>query len=74
MRVQRRVSEIMMRMHRAPQPIISLTNGAASGGSSLAAELLLTGNLIDALRALALGLVSRLVDREELHTAGAERV
>jgi enoyl-CoA hydratase len=32
MRSQRRISEIVMRMRRAPQPIISLINGAASGG------------------------------------------
>ena len=32
LRVQRRVSEIVMRMRRAPQPIISLIHGAASGG------------------------------------------
>jgi len=32
LRVQRRVSEIIMRMRRAPQPIISLVNGPASGG------------------------------------------
>jgi enoyl-CoA hydratase len=32
LRVQRRVSEIIMRMRRAPQPIISLINGPASGG------------------------------------------
>jgi len=32
MRVQRRGSEIMMRMRRAPQPVISLLNGPASGG------------------------------------------
>ena len=32
MRTQRRVSEIAMRMRRAPQPIISLINGPASGG------------------------------------------
>ena len=32
MRAQRRVSEIMMRMRRCPQPIISLIHGAASGG------------------------------------------
>ncbi|MCX7065229.1 MAG: enoyl-CoA hydratase-related protein, partial [Proteobacteria bacterium] len=30
--VQRRVSEIVMRMRRAPQPIIALINGPASGG------------------------------------------
>jgi enoyl-CoA hydratase/carnithine racemase len=32
LRVQRRVSEIVMRMRRAPQPIIALLNGPASGG------------------------------------------
>lgn len=32
LRVQRRVSEIVMRMRRAPQPIIALVNGPASGG------------------------------------------
>lgn len=32
LRVQRRVSEIVMRMRRAPQPVISLINGPASGG------------------------------------------
>ena len=32
MQTQRRVSEIMLRMRRAPQPIISLINGPASGG------------------------------------------
>ncbi len=32
LRTQRRVSEIMMRMRRAPQPVISLINGPASGG------------------------------------------
>ncbi|XOV86295.1 MAG: enoyl-CoA hydratase/isomerase family protein [Pseudomonadota bacterium] len=116
LRVQRRVSEIMMRMRRAPQPIISLINGAASGGgfglalasdiriatpgarmnaafiriglsacdvgvsyflprlvgSSLASELLLTGNFIDANRALATGLVSRIVADDELMDAGRE--
>ncbi len=117
MRTQRRVSEIMMRMRRAPQPIISLINGPASGGgfgmalasdirvalrgsrmnaafirigltacdvgvsyflprlvgASIASELLLTGNFIDAERALGLGLVSRVVGtREELMAAGDE--
>lgn len=117
LRSQRRVSEIMMRMRRAPQPIISLINGPASGGGfglalasdiriamrgvrmnaafiriglsacdvgvsyflprlvgmSLAAELLLTGNFIDADRALSTGLVSSVVDsREELLKAGHE--
>lgn len=114
MRIQRRVSEIMMRMRRAPQPIIALINGPASGGgfglalasdirlaspesrmnaafiriglsacdvgvsyflprlvgASLASELLLTGNFIDAERAFSLGLVSRVVDRERLAEAG----
>jgi enoyl-CoA hydratase/carnithine racemase len=32
LRVQRRVSEIVMRMRRAPQPIIAMINGPASGG------------------------------------------
>ncbi|HSG87962.1 MAG TPA: enoyl-CoA hydratase/isomerase family protein [Pseudomonadales bacterium] len=110
LRVQRRVSEIVMRMRRAPQPIISLIHGAASGGgfalalasdirivgpkarmnaafirigltacdvgvsyflprlvgSSLASELMLTGDFIDAERSLRTGLVSDLVPDEEL--------
>lgn len=32
MRGQRRISEIVMKMRRCPQPIISLVHGAASGG------------------------------------------
>src|SRR5262249_9075702 len=37
LRVQRRVSEIVLRMRRAPQPIIALVNGPASrGGFALA--------------------------------------
>ena len=32
MRVQRRVSEIVMRMRRAPQPIVCLLQGSAAGG------------------------------------------
>ena len=116
MRVQRRVSEIMMRMRRAPQPIISLINGPASGGgfgltlasdiriatsearmnaafirigltacdvgvsyflprlvgSSVASELMLTGNFIDAERALAVGLVSKIVSKDELQDAGSQ--
>ncbi len=116
LRVQRRVSEIVMRMRRAPQPIISLVHGAASGGgfalalasdiriagpnarmnaafirigltacdvgvsyflprlvgASLASELLLTGDFIDAERALRLGLVSDVVPDDALE-ARAQR-
>ena len=116
MRVQRRVSEIMMRMRRAPQPIISLIHGPASGGgfglalasdirlatpearmnaafiriglsacdvgvsyflprlvgSSIASELLLTGNFIGAERAEQIGLVSKLVAADDLITAGQQ--
>ncbi|MGE0152167.1 MAG: enoyl-CoA hydratase/isomerase family protein [Reyranellaceae bacterium] len=32
LRAQRRISEIVMRMRRAPQPIVSLINGPAAGG------------------------------------------
>lgn len=32
LRFQRQVSEVYMRMHRAPQPIICLAHGAATGG------------------------------------------
>ena len=114
LRTQRRVSEIMLRMHRAPQPIISLINGPASGGgfglalasdiriatptvrmnaafiriglsacdvgvsyflprlvgSALASELLLTGNFIEAERALSSGLVSAIVEQDQLMEAG----
>jgi len=114
MRVQRRVSEIVIKMRRAPQPIISLLNGAASGGgfsmalasdiriaapnlkmnaayirigltacdvgasyflprlvgASLASELLLTGEFINAERAASSGLVSKVVPLEELLSAG----
>jgi len=116
MRLQRRVSEIVVRMRRAPQPIVALLNGPASGGgfalalasdirvaspsarmnsaairiglsgcdigisyflprligSALASELLLTGRFIDAHRALAAGLVSRVVADEGLAAAGKE--
>lgn len=116
LRVQRRVSEIVMRMRRAPQPIVSLLQGPASGGgfalalasdirfaspgarmnaafirigltacdvgasyflprlvgSSLASELLLTGDFIDADRALRVGLVSDVVPEGELE-ARAQR-
>ena len=46
LRVQRRVSEIVMRMRRAPQPIISLIHGAAGGGGfalALASDIRLAG-------------------------------
>jgi enoyl-CoA hydratase len=46
LRVQRRVSEIIMRMRRAPQPIISLVHGPASGGGfalALASDIRLAG-------------------------------
>ena len=46
LRAQRRVSEIIMRMRRAPQPVISLVHGAASGGGfalALASDIRLAG-------------------------------
>lgn len=46
LRVQRRVSEIVMRMRRAPQPVISLIQGAASGGGfalALASDIRIAG-------------------------------
>jgi enoyl-CoA hydratase/carnithine racemase len=113
LRAQRRISELVLMMRRAPQPIIACMHGAASGGgfalalgadvriagesarmnaafiriglsacdvgvsyflprmvgASVAAELLLTGNFIDAARAEALGLVSRVVPDAELEAA-----
>jgi enoyl-CoA hydratase len=103
--VQRRFSSAIMRMHRAPQPIIACLHGPATGGgfsvalaadlriagesarmncayirvglggcdagssyflprivgASVAGELILTGNFIDAARAERVGLVSRVV-------------
>lgn len=46
MRGQRRVSEIILRMRRCPQPIISLVHGAASGGGfafALASDVRIAG-------------------------------
>ena len=113
LRGQRQVSEIVMLMRRAPQPIIAAVHGPACGGgfaialaadvriagesarmnaafiriglsacdvgvsyflprivgASVASELLLTGNFIDAARAERVGLVSRVVPDAELESA-----
>src|SRR5215470_16254467 len=113
LRGQRAISELVIMMRRAPQPIIACVHGAACGGglalalgadvrlagesarmnaafiriglsacdvgvsyflprmvgASVAAELLLTGNFIDAARAEKLGLVSRVVPDAELSAA-----
>jgi enoyl-CoA hydratase len=114
--LQRRISELAMKLRRIPQPVIACVHGSASGGgfalvlasdvriagesarmnaafiriglsacdvgvsyflprivgSSVASELLLTGNFIEAPRALATGLVSRVVPDAELEKAAQE--
>ena len=114
LRTQRRFSSVILRMHRAAQPVIACVHGAATGGgfsvalgadlriagrsarmncayirvglggcdagssyflprivgASVAAELILTGNFVDAARAERVGLVSRVVEDAELEQAG----
>lgn len=116
LRSQRRIAELAMKIHRAPQPFIAAVRGAAAGGgfalvlasdirivgesarmnaafiriglsacdvgvsyflprlvgSSVASELLLTGDFIDAPRALATGLASRVVPDSELDRSAEE--
>jgi enoyl-CoA hydratase len=116
LRGQRQISELVMLMRRAPQPILAAVRGAAAGGgfaialaadvriagesarmnaafirlglsacdvgvsyflprlvgASVASELLLTGDFIDAARAERTGLVSRVVPDERLDEAARE--
>ena len=116
LRGQRHISEIVMLMRRAPQPIIAAVHGAAAGGgfaialasdvrvagqsarmnaafirlglsacdigvsyflprvvgASVASELLLTGDFIDAARAERTGLVSRVVPDDQLESCARE--
>jgi enoyl-CoA hydratase/carnithine racemase len=113
LRAQRTISELVLLMRRAPQPIIAAVHGPACGGgfalalaadvriagasarmnaafirlglsacdvgvsyflprlvgASTAAELLLTGNFIDAARAERTGLVSRVVPDADLEAS-----
>ncbi len=113
LRAQRRISELVLLMRRAPQPIIAAVHGPACGGgfalalaadvriagasarmnaafirlglsacdvgvsyflprlvgASVASELLLTGNFVDAARAERIGLVSQVVADDELDAA-----
>ncbi len=113
LRGQRRIAEIVIRMRRCPQPIISLIHGGAAGGGfalalasdiriagksakmnaafiriglsacdigvsyflprlvgvSVASELMMTGRFIRADRALATGLVSEVVEDDQLEAA-----